>query len=260
MRVRLHQNTCDLAKWSYITTEAISTIEKVPARHTERPPRTTKHADNTRTDRARRVRPPNAPPTCLRRHVLRPSTGGARPGAGAHGRRAPAMPRPPSGARPGALGSPRRGHGARVAHGRGLRPGAGAGGPEHVVAAGQLAPPPASCSAALHEHGRLARSEALGRRRLVHGTQSSSRSSCTCGAARCKLRTAAAGEVLMSRRRGQGWGGHGGLDRPTFCTCLRMPMQGSRSHPRREPARTLGLAADAAMFASRPLLLLSTAV
>ena len=70
------------------------------------------------------------------------------------------MPRPRSQAPSGALGSTRRGHGARVARGRVLRPGAGSGGPEHTKAPAQLAPPRASCSAAPQQHGRLARSEA----------------------------------------------------------------------------------------------------
>ena len=31
LRVKSPQNTCDLAKWSYLTTEAISTVKEVPA-------------------------------------------------------------------------------------------------------------------------------------------------------------------------------------------------------------------------------------
>ena len=250
LRVKSPKNTRHLAKWSYLTTEPISTVGKVPAYYTERPPRTTKHADNTRTGGPRRVRPPRAPTDRLRRYGLRPSTGGAQYRAGAHGRLAAAMPRPRSRARPGALGSPRQGHGARVARGRVLSPGAGSGGPEHTMTAAQLALPPANCSGTQQQHGRLARSEVARRRHSAQATQSNRRPSCTCCGSRCKLRTAAAGAVRMGRRGGQGLRGHGGLGRLAVCTFWLMPMQASRNQHRSDLARPLRLAANAAMLAS----------
>ena len=219
-------------------------------RHTVRAPRGTKHTANTRTAEARRVRLPSALTDRLRRHGLRPCTGGARSGAGAHGRRAEAMPRPRSQAPPGALGSTRQGHGGRVARGRVLRPGAGSGGPERATAAAQPAPPPASCSAAPQQHGRLARSEASRRHRSAQAMQSSRRPSCTCGGSRWELGTAAAGAVQTGRRGGRGVCGHGGLGRLAVCTCWLTPTQGRRSHHRIDPARPPRLAADAAMFVS----------
>ena len=195
----------------------------------ERTPRTTKLADNTRTGGATRARPPRAPTDCLRWHVLRPGTGGARSGAGAHGRRAPAMPRPRS------------------------------GGPERGTAAVQPSLPPASCSCAPQQHGRLARSEAARRRHSAQAIQSSRRPSCTCCGSRWELQTAAAGAVRMGRRGGQGLRGHGGLGRLAVCTCWLTPTQGRRSQLRSDPARPLRLAADAAKLTSRPLLPLPAA-
>ena len=116
----------------------------------------------------------------LWRHVLRPSTGGARTGAIAYGGGAEAVPRPRSRAPPGAFERPRRGAGARVARGHLQPPSAGSGEPEHASVAAQPAPPPASCTAAPQQHARLARSEATRRRRSAQASQSSRRSSCTC--------------------------------------------------------------------------------
>ena len=82
---------------------------------------------------------------------------------------------------------------------------------------------------------------------------------CTCCISHCKLKFAATGAVRKGRRGGLGLRGHGGLGRLAICTCMRTPTQCSCSHHRREPARPLGLAADAAMFASRPLLPLPAA-
>ena len=205
------------------------------------------------------MRPPKAPPTCPHRHVLRPSTGATRSGAGAHGRRTAAMPWPRSGAPPGALERPPREAGARVARGHLWPPAAGSGGPERGTVAAQPAPPPASCSAAPQQHGRLARSEVARRRHSAQATQSSRRPSCTCGGSRWELRTAAAGAVRTGRRGGQGLRGHGGLGRLAVCTCLHTPTQGRRSQLRSDPARPLQLAADAAMLTSRPLLPLPAA-
>ena len=168
LRVRSAKNTSDLANILYLNTQAISNIRKVLPSHMEPTPRCRGGPDKARTGRARRARPPMAPNDRPRRHGLRPCTGGARSGAGAHGRCAGAMPRPRSQAPPGALGSTRQGHGARVARGRVLSPGAGSGGPEHTKAAAQLAPLRASCSAAPQQHGRLARSKAV---RRYHSAQ-----------------------------------------------------------------------------------------
>ena len=167
LRVKCPQNTSDLANVLYLNTQAISNFRNVHPRHMEQTPRCRVGPDKARTDQARRARPPMAPNDHPRRHGLRPCTGGARSGAGAHGRRAEAMPRPRSQAPPGALGSTRQGHGARVARGRVLSPGAGSGGPEHTKAAAQLAPLRASCSAAPQQHGRLARLRALKGREAV---------------------------------------------------------------------------------------------
>ena len=166
--------------------------------HRATPSDHTKHADNTRTAGARRARMPRVPTDRLRRHGFRPSTGGVGSGAETHRRRATAMPQPRSGASSGALERPPREAGARVACGH-LQPlGAGSGGTERGMATDQPAPPPASCSAAPQQHGRLARSEASRRRRNAHGTQASRRSSFTCGGSRCKLRAAATATVRMS--------------------------------------------------------------
>ena len=250
LRVKCPQNTSDLANVLYLNTQAISNVRKVLPRHMEQTPRCHVGPDKARTDQARRERPPMAPNDHPRRHGLRPCTGGARSGAGAHGRRAEAMPRPRSQAPPGALGSTRQGHGGRVARGRVLRPGAGSGGPERATAAAQPAPPPASCSAAPQQHGRLARSEASRRHRSAQALQSSRRPSCTCGGSRWELGTAAAGAVQTGRRGGRGVCGHGGLGRLAVCTCWLTPTQGRRSHHRSDPARPPRLAADAAMFVS----------
>ena len=200
-----------------------------------------------------------APTDRLRRHWLRPSTGGVGSGAETHRRRATAMPRPRSGAPPGALERPPREAGARVARGHLWPPAAGTGGPERATAALQPAPPPASCSAAPQQHGRLARSEAARRHHSAQATQPSHRSSCTWRAARCTLSTAAVDAVRMVRRRGQGWSGHGGLERLTFCASLLTPTQASRSQLRRDPVRPRRHASDAAMLGSCTLLPLPAA-
>ena len=53
------------------------------------------------------------------------------------------------------------------------------------------------------------------------------RSSCTCSGSRCKLRLAASGVLRISRRRGKGLRGHGGLSRLIFCTCFQAPTPAS---------------------------------
>ena len=127
----------------------------------------------------------------------------------------------------GALESPRRGHGSRVARGLLQPPSTGSSGTGHDAAAPQPAPPPASCSAAPPQHDRLARSEATRRRRSAQATRASRRSSCTCSGSRCKLRLAASGVLRISRRRGKGLRGHGGLGRLIFCTCFQAPTPAS---------------------------------
>ena len=112
------------------------------------------------------------PTAHLWRYGLRPSTGGARTGAIAYGRRDEAVPRPRSlELLREPLETPRRGPGARVARGH-LQPlSTSTGEPEHAAAAVQPAQPPASCSAAPQQHGRLARSEATRRQRSAEATQ-----------------------------------------------------------------------------------------
>ena len=72
---------------------------------------------------------------------------------------------------PEPLETPRRGPGARVARGH-LQPlSTSTGEPEHAAAAVQPAQPPASCSAAPQQHGRLARSRGHEARRSAEATQ-----------------------------------------------------------------------------------------
>ena len=185
------------------------------------------------------MRPPRAPTDCIRRYGLRPSTVGAQSGAEAHRRRAHAMPRPRSGAPPGALERPPVEPGARVASGHLQPPGAGSGGPERATAAAQPAPPPASCSSAPQQHGRLARSEATRRRHSAQAAQASRRSSCTCGGSRWELGEAATGPVRTGRRAGKGCAGTGGsAGSPFEHACSRLCKAGAASSATTQHARS----------------------
>ena len=195
----------------------------------------------------------------LWRHVLRPSTGGARTGAIAYG----GGLKPCCGRAPELLREPSRGRGEGPARAS--------------LAATCSRPAPAQASrsmprwlrsqprrqpAAQRRHSSTLGSRARRPRGGDAARKPASRAddrAVPASESRCKLIFAASEALRISRRRGQGLRGHGGLGRLIFCTCLHTPAQASRSQVRRDPARPLRLAADAAMFAWQALLPLSAA-
>ena len=148
----------------------------------------------------------------------------------------------------GALESPRRGHGSRVARGLLQPPSTGSGEPEHDATPEQLAPPPASCSAAPQQHGRLARSEATRRRRSAEATKLTPPIELylqwiTLGAQIGGLRSAT---DKQEARAGVAWAWGA---RPAYLLyMLPSALQAGTSQLRHGPGRPLRLASDAAMF------------
>ena len=148
----------------------------------------------------------------------------------------------------GALESPRRGHGSRVARGLLQPPSTGSGEPEHAATPEQLAPPPASCSAAPQQYGRLARSEATRRRRSAEATKLTPPIELylqwiTLGAQIGGLRSAT---DKQEARAGVAWAWGA---RPAYLLyMLPSALQAGTSQLRHGPGRPLRLASDAAMF------------
>ena len=159
------------------------------------------------------------------------------------------MPLPPLRSTYGTpLRAPRRGPGSRVARGLLQPPSTGSGEPEHATTPEQLAPPPASCSAAPQQHGRLARSEATRRRRSAEATKLTPPIELylqwiTLGAQIGGLRSAT---DKQEARAGVAWAWGA---RPAYLLyMLPSALQAGTSQLRHGPGRPLRLASDAAMF------------
>ena len=138
--------------------------------------------------------------------------------------------------------------GSRVARGHLQPPSTCSGGPVNAAAPDQPAPPPASCSAAPQQHGRLARSEATRRQRSAEATQLKPPVELyllwiTLGAQIGGLRGAT---DKQEARAGAAWAWGA---RPAYLLyMLPSALQAGTSQLHHGPGRPLRLASDAAMF------------